>query len=583
MRLALTKLTLAISLSFPMLSHAQNSEMSSDMDMSGQSTLTSTAYSDLANVLAGINNPSSVPFAIPADTEALYSKNGYTGGEAADYPLVMTPATQAASRFLTQATFGPTAKSITYLADEIELKGEQQAYADWIERQINAPITNYHKRFIGAGACNGCNTRWWWDHTLAAPDQLRQRMGWALSQIIVVSIAGYNKDGPLAHYYQTLLNDSLGNFRTLLGKVSRHGAMATYLDNRGNFMQNAPNKHVNENYARELMQLFTLGTVMLNMDGTAQIDTEGNEIPAYTEKDVEQVALALTGLQGRKQSSKLRIHWRKHDRSAKTIFAGKAYEVNIPAGGSKGDLNFKMALDGIFNHPNTAPFISHQLIQHLVTSNPSPAYVERVATVFKDSQGDLGEVAKAILLDEEARTENNQTFGKLKSPVRQAASVMRSGEFKANIGKDMAGIHFPLAAPTVFSFYQPTDTPQGEIQDKNLVAPEFTLASTGKMTKLHNLFAKLLLQEGYSRRALKKGWVYRSKYNAAHELDLAVNNPEALIDRYNLLLVGGRMPAEMKTILVDYISSLPSNDKGVQRVKEARFLIATSSQQAVQQ
>lgn len=396
MRLAITPLALALSLSFPILAQAQSNPTNEQLAIG----VAGNAYTHLADTLVGIDNPDTVPFSIPSDTEALtVSTDNFRGGEEADYPLMVTPATKSAARFLTQSTFGPTAKSITYLADEIELKGEKQAFSDWIDRQLSAPITNYHKRFIGQGACNWCNTNWWWDHTLTAPDQLRQRVGWALSQIMVVSILGYNKDGPLAHYYQTLLNGSLGDFRSLMTQVSRHTAMASYLDNRNNFVPTDPNQHVNENYARELMQLFTLGTVMLDKHGLPQTDKQGVEIPAYTETDIEQLAHALAGLKG--GGLKLYVDNRVYDHSTKTLFAGTSHEVVLNTSGD-GSTDFEAALDAIFQHPNVAPFISKQLIQHLVTSNPSKNYVSRVTRVFKDTQGDLGQVVKTILLDKEA-------------------------------------------------------------------------------------------------------------------------------------------------------------------------------------
>lgn len=430
--------------------------------------------------------------------------SGIQGEEHANVSLEYNDHTKAAARFLDQTTYGPTAKSIKLLADKIEEVGQEEAFKAWIQDQATMPIGNYYHRFTARyagkslGACNWCNSWEWWKQSMLQPEQLRQRLAFVFSQIMVVSIHGYNKDGFLAGYYQILTEHSMGDFRKLLDRVTRTGPLAYYLDNLNNFAKNDPNHHVTENYARELMQLFTIGTVMLNEDGTEKKDANGKSIPSYTESDVENLSRALTGLRGGYKTMLLNFYEdARHDQKAKVLFEGQPFEVSLPAKQGT-ETDFRMALDAVFNHPNTPVFIPKQLIQHLVTSNPSPEYVYDIAQVFKNNgtgkRGDLGAVVQAILLHPEARTTPKAHAGLLRDPVRRITHLARAFKFNwKGVGpwRTIENVQWPLAAETVFSFYQPDDAPVGEISDNNMVAPRFKISDDNQLLTLHNTLTNL--------------------------------------------------------------------------------------------
>ncbi|QKQ25163.1 DUF1800 domain-containing protein [Candidatus Reidiella endopervernicosa] len=380
----------------------------------------------------------------------------------------------AAVRFLSQSSFGATEEAVDEVID--------YGIEGWIDAQI-AMTSPYSDTVTGAIATpNAITTKshlertieiaqmvqqdhdwyddpdifnsdghWlmeyyqlaaWWEHSLKGDDQLRQRVAYALSQIFVVSTAEMPLDDraeSLANYYDILAEHAFGNFRDLMGAVSRSATMGIYLSHQGNEKENpATQTRPDENFARELMQLFTIGLYELNVDGTPRLSS-GNLIPTYSQEDIVELAKVMTGwdLQlnsyyGRNSANSgdytlpMEFTDAYHEYSAKTVLG-----ETIPANLSGSD-DLDAALDIIFAHANVAPFISRQLIQRLVTSNPSSAYIGRVAAVFNDNgsgvKGDLGAVVKAILMDDEARSASyisQPSFGKPREPVLAFSAMLR--------------------------------------------------------------------------------------------------------------------------------------------------------------
>ena len=336
-----------------------------------------------------------------------------------------------------------------------------------------------------------------YDKSITAPDQLRQRVTWALSQFVVISMRKINPYGGLL-YANLLQQHALGNYATLLEEVSLSPAMGQYLDN----IQNRPTSDEcrscapNENYARELMQLFAVGVVKLNIDGSVERAPDNTPRETYQQKDVQELARALTGWtysvesfgddQGRYEGKLIADSWEPtHDRDAKTVLG-----TLIPAGGNAAqDLQAAVAL--LTAHPNMAPFVSVRLIQHLVTSDPTPAYIARVATVFNNNgqgvRGDMQAVVKAILLDPEARRgdvlgADSNAFGKMREPYLWYTGLLRgmgcTTALKWDNGDVASVSQQPFNADSVFSFYAPTDRAPGS----NLLAPEQRLLNASELS-----------------------------------------------------------------------------------------------------
>ncbi|MFN5270384.1 MAG: DUF1800 family protein, partial [Hyphomonadaceae bacterium] len=333
-----------------------------------------------------------------------------------------------AARFLNQATFGPTADSIAALTGS--------SYEAWIDAQLKMPrgplALDYMDRRIQEARSDELANyfySYFWRSAVTGQDQLRQRATFALSQIFVVSFANTRvTPRGMASYYDMLNRNAFGNYRTLLEDVALHPMMGIYLSHLGNQKENlATGQNPDQNFAREILQLMSIGLFELNLDGTPKRDASGNLIPTYSQDDIIGLSKVFTGISwqnpkptansflGYEQTNASRfgpswvspmIFYPSFHSTSEKKFLG----VTIPAASTPdtaGDL--KVALDTIFNHPNVAPFISRQYIQRLVTSNPSPDYVRRVAQVFINNgqgvRGDLGAVVKAVLLDPEARNQ----------------------------------------------------------------------------------------------------------------------------------------------------------------------------------
>jgi uncharacterized protein (DUF1800 family) len=510
----------------------------------------------------------------------------------------------AAARFLTQATFGPNMDSIRELSS--------QTYASWFANQAAAAPTYYYPSVTSV---TDNWIKYWTTGVVLGKDQLRQRMAFALSQILVVSDQAADpgdNNQALTYYYDILVRNAFGNYGTLLKQVTLSPAMGHYLSMFRNQKANpATGVHADENYAREIMQLFGVGLVMLNNDGTPMTDGSGNPIPSYTQTDVEQLARVFTGWASNPVKYSGDQAWYNdndylhpmvpypthHDTGSKIIIGG----VNIPAGGSP-QTDLDTAVDAVFNHPNVAPFISKQLIQRLVTSNPSPAYVQRVSNVFNNNgqgvRGDLFAVAKAILTDPEAL--NGAETAKLREPLLRLTHLWRAFNAVDSNGK----ISEPrivngtlgtfgesvLESPTVFNFFRPDFQRAGPLTNAGLVVPEFQITNEISLVNTENTLIRQAYQYTNSAGVKYAGYQGYSEtgnltadsvmLQTARWEPLAAN-PAALVDQLNLVFMSGQMPATMRSSLITYVTAIPATAPW-SRVIEAADLIVDSPQYAIQ-
>jgi uncharacterized protein (DUF1800 family) len=509
-----------------------------------------------------------------------------------------------ASRLLTQGTFGPTLNTISSVS--------AQSYDTWFAAQAAAaPSLNYP-------SLPNKDVNWapiWMANVVQGPDQLRQRVAFALSQIMVVSnnsqtTAAQNQ--MIANYYDILVKNAFGNYRTLLEQATLSPAMGRWLSMwKNNKPDPTTGSHADENYAREIMQLFSVGLVQLNLDGTPKLDSSGKPIAAYSQAEVEAMARVFTGWGTKPVTYPLgELSWAydfdlvdpmvayeaHHDMDAKKILSG----VTVPAGGTAaGDL--KIALDTIFNHPNVGPFVSKQLIQRLVTSNPSPAYVQRVASVFNNNgagvRGDLFAVVKAILSDSEAA--NVAGPGKVREPILRVTNLWRAFDATDSTGKEnelavaynsmnvlQEGV---LQSPSVFNFYRPDYLRAGPLMNNSLVAPELQITNEYSLILAHNQLQIQAYQFIDSKGVKHMGSDFdmASQLNSSNVLlktaqwEAYAADPATLIDNLNLVLMQGQMGAAMKTSLVNYVNGIPASAPW-SRVAEAADLIINSAQYAIQ-
>jgi uncharacterized protein (DUF1800 family) len=547
-----------------------------------------------------------------------------SSGTAAFNPPAAPPAldltritTREAARFLTQATFGPTETEINALV--------ATGYNAWLAGQMAAPISLHREAVMadfdanrtsgGVGnrdpvtqayARPGTTHRQaaWWKVAVTGPDQLRQRMAFALSQIFVISdndgIVAQWQEGA-ANYYDHLVRGAFGNFRDLLEQVTLSPMMGVYLSSLRN-QKEANNATPDENYAREVMQLFTIGLNELNPDGTLRLDPHGQPIPTYTQETIVETAKVFTGWSfnnanpnaptlnnlfrggGADYINPMMLWPAFHDDTRKVIVSGKV----LPAGqGGVNDL--RDTLDTLFHHPNTGPFIARQLIQRFVTSNPSPGYVYRVAQAFADNgagvRGDLGAVVRAILMDYEARSmavAGTATFGKLKEPILRGTALFRAFNAASNAGRYNISIaardlaQAPLRAPTVFNFFEPGYVLPGVIAAAGLYAPEYQiLTATTALTQPN--FYYTYIQNNRSATNLEQQTV---ALTLTDWLRLAAR-PEELVDSLNLLLAAGAMTKPAVDRIVSAVSSVSANAT-TDRVRLAIYLTMTAPQTAVQ-
>jgi uncharacterized protein (DUF1800 family) len=507
------------------------------------------------------------------------------------------PTAEQASRLLTQATFGPT-------IDEID-RLKSMGTSAWFTDQYSKPQA-YHYSYVNqsistlpAGTTPSENLFFesFWQQAIKGDDQLRQRVAFALSQIMVISFQNdtlANMPRSVANYYDVLGAHAFGNFRQLLEAVTMHPAMGVYLSSLRN-QKTVGARVPDENYAREIMQLFTIGLRQLNQDGS----DAGSA--TYTNDDIKGLAKVFTGLSwagpdktdnrffGRSSPAPdpnrdilpMQIYPQFHEKLEK-VFLG----VTIPAN-TTGEESLKIALDTLFNHPNVGPFIGRQLIQRMVTSNPSPAYIGRVAAAFADNgqgvRGDMKAVVRAVLMDPEATTPPTGTSaGKLKEPVLRLAHWMRafransaSGRFLLTRTDDplRSLAQTPMRSPSVFNFYRPEfQPPNTSITAANLFAPEM------QITEETSVFGYL----DYMRIAISNGVGTGREIKADYTPELALaGTPDLLVDRINLLLMQGLMTPALRSQILAAIAS-NTNNSAANKVYLAVFLTMASPEYIAQ-
>jgi uncharacterized protein (DUF1800 family) len=525
-----------------------------------------------------------------------------------------------AYKFLNQATFGATEDEALRL---IALGNSSTAYARWIDEQLTLPATT-QLAYVQAALPNpipagfvvdSLNTQRqdiWFQNSVRGPDQLRQRVAWALSQIMVVSqnpLSGYPFG--LADYYDMLARDAFGDYRRLIEDVTLHPMMGRYLSMLGNQKPNlALNIRPDENYARELMQLFAIGLVELNPDGSIRRDGLGNPIPTYDQPIIEGFAHIYTGWHWAcaagspancnftntratfaNQILPMQAFAEQHDSGSKRMltYAG-APRTSVPAGQAMAQ-DLRDALDNIAGHPNVAPFISKQLIQKLVTSNPSPEYVQRISRVFENDgagrRGNLGAVVRAILLDIEARRDptvsTGATAGKTKEPLLRLTQLWRayggaaqSGRF-VTVNAQATFAQGPLTAPSVFNFFSPFFAPTGEIADRGLVAPELQIATEFQNTVVTNFFFTQVFNRNSRSGVTNPDIVV---INIEPEFALAGDSTQ-LVNRIAVRLLGGHISSTLRDQAVLGANRVAASNP-TQRVAEALWLIVSSPEFAVQ-
>ena len=481
------------------------------------------------------------------------------------------PTALQASRFLAQASMGASREQITRVQalgyagwlDEQFAMAPSATRWDWLVAKGYDAIT-YKNSETGADAAI-------WRKMLASTDTLRQRVTLALAEILVASVSGFNggwKAFSAAAYLDLLEAEAFGNYRTLLQQVSMSAPMGEYLTFRGNLKFNAGTGAMpDENYARECMQLFTIGLVQLNLDGSVKL-AGGAAQETYTLDDITGLARVFTGWNydltaGDTTTPEFKrrpmtMTASRHETGSKTFLG-----TTISAGTS-GEDSLRLALDAIFGHANVAPFIARQLILRLVCSNPSAAYVTRVATLFNNDgtgvKGNLKAVIKAILLDDEARSAArlaDPTFGKQREPVLRLAAWARA--FKADSASNAWAVgntsdpatrlgQSPLRSPSVFNFFRPGYVPPNSaIGSAGLVAPEFQITNESSVVGYVN-FMQTLVSRGVGD--------VKADYSAV--LPLA-DNAQALLDELNLVLAAGQLSAATLALIKGGLDTLASS------------------------
>ena len=498
------------------------------------------------------------------------------------------------ARLVEQTTFGSTPELLAHV--------QQVGAGAFLDEQMAAPLTPYPDLepmpSTAPATCTGpCARdnytmyplqRHFFTNALFGNDQLRQRVAFALGQILVVSGIDVRLSSWMRPYQQLLYDGAFGSFRHLLGEVTLNAAMGSYLNMVNNKKLN-PTTGVkpNENFAREVLQLFSIGLVLLNPDGSAQLDGDARQIPTYDQATVEEFARVFTGwifapafgtgIPNYRDPMVVRVVRAvetDHDTGSKRLLNG----VVVPAGLSAlADLN--AALDNIANHPNVGPFIGKQLIQHLVTSNPSPAYVARIAAVFNDNgaggRGDLAAVTRAIVLDPEARADFHPepTYGHLSEPALFITRVLRAfhptsdGVLASNAASMQQDVFRPAS---VFSFYPPGYRIVG---GQGLLGPEFRLYDSATALARAN-FVNTVVFSTIAPSAPDRP--VGTSLDFSSLLPLAAD-PKTLVAELNALLLHQTMSPAMQTAIVTAIAAVPATNP-LMRAKTAAYLVASSSQ-----
>jgi uncharacterized protein (DUF1800 family) len=518
---------------------------------------------------------------------------------------VQPPTADEAARFLMQSSFGPTETEIARV--------QALGFSGWIDEQFALPQSlhlpyvqaNYNVLLFGANFAFVQDS--FWQQAIPAPDQLRQRVKYALSQMVVVSAESgtiANVSDGLANYVDLLGEHAFGNYRTLLEAVATSPIMGIYLSHLRNQKADPLTGRVpDENFAREVMQLFSIGLTEINLDGTPKL-VNGQPVETYTNTDITGLARVFTGWSWAAQDTSnasfngggtayadrilrpMQPYPQFHETGAKTFL-----NVTIPANTSA-QASLTIALDTLFNHPNLCPFIGRQLIQRLVTSNPSPAYIGRVSAACANNgtgvRGDMKAIVRAILLDDEARNAaglTNPQFGKLREPVLRLSQWARcfgatsaSGAWQIrNLDSPATSLgQQPLRAPSVFNFYRPGYVPANTaIAAANLVAPEFQITGETSVAGYTN----------FMQAAISSGVGVGREVRAAYTNELAVaDNADALIDRINRCLMAGTMGTQQRQEIRDAVNAIAATATNgrANRVYTAVLLTMASPEYLIQ-
>lgn len=537
-----------------------------------------------------------------------------------------------AARFLHHAAFGASDSDIAAV--------RQKGYAGWLDDQLSMPMGQSKWDWLASQGYTQVNDRQYffsdyyyqfaiWRDLMSAPDMVRQRWVLALSELFVVSVPSVTGVQPWtglggAHFWDTMASHGFGNFRDLLQAVTLHPVMGAFLNTRGNRKEDPATGRVpDENYAREVMQLFTIGLHQLNLDGTPRLGANGQPIDSYGQSDVTQLARVFTGydldLRGvgnfnDPSPPHYSVWYPEYVQRPMQFFPerhstleARFLGVHIPAG-TPGPEALRIALDTLFNHPNTGPFFARQMIQRLVASNPAPDYVARVAAKFNDNgagvRGDLKAVLRAILLDKAARGPSglySRTFGKLREPILRITNWARAFKVRslANTWKFSVGSwdteadlqQYPLAAPSVFNFFRPGYVPPStEMATQGATAPEFQLVSESSVSAYINYLQNIIYQgawignpgeAGFPRDNLGVTYVPDIVPDYSAEFAL-VGNTLLLVQRLNILLTGGQLSPATQDFIVNALridrirADSPDEFKRIHVARAVLFVMASA-------
>ncbi len=523
-------------------------------------------------------------------------------------PFVALMTEEDASRYLAQASFGASDSSIKDV--------QRYDHDGWLQRQFAMRARTDHQSYIDSVTASGVDPNQsdvqhtFWKQAATAPDELRQKVTFALSQIFVISmrdsaVGGYERG--VASYLDMLGREAFGNYRDLLEQVTLHPMMGIYLSHLRN-QKASGNRVPDQNYAREVMQLFSIGLYELNQDGTLVI-VNGEPVETYTNDDIIGLSHVFTGFSWAgpdKQNGRFFGSSNPPRDPNRDILPMQSYPqfhstdekrflgTVIPAQGTPDpDESLRIALDTIFNHPNVGPFIGRQLIQRLVTSNPSPGYVARVAQAFDTGtydtgswrtgsgrRGDMRATIAAVLLDTEARDISmvaQPGFGKVREPVLRLVAWMRGFTARSASRNYLLGNtdsttsslgQSALRSPSVFNFYRPGYVPPNtSIAAANLVAPEFQILHETSVVGYSN-FMRSIVRSGVGSNSPRD-----IQPDYTKELRLA-DDPDALIERVDLLLTYGTMSDETKNLIRDAVESVSVNPLLPQSGRENRVHLA---------
>lgn len=534
------------------------------------------------------------------------SAGGGTTSAAPVTPAIAKPQSDPeAARFLLRTNFAITPDDIASV--------RSLGYGPWLDREMDRAPANIAYDWLVSQGYNTIDAnryfdnfypgdRVMWHQLLTSPDQLRKRVALALSEIFVISLTGLDfswRASAMAYYWDQLAGNAFGSFRKLLEDVTLNPAMGFFLSTRGNQKEDTrTGRQPDENYAREVMQLFTIGLSQLNIDGTPKLDAQGRPLDSYTQADVTNLARVFTGydfdatgnvrteIEGgrridspdftRRPMTTDGTKWLYPSNTSRHSTLEKAFlGTTIPAN-TDAATSLRTALDTLTNHPNVGPFIGKQLIQRLVTSNPSAAYVQRVATVFNNNgsgvRGDLRAVVKAVLTDSEALASTgltSPTFGKVREPMVRLAQWGRTFGASSTSGGWLIGDlstmsnqigQSPMRSPSVFNFFRPGFVPPGTaIAQSSLVAPEFQIVNETSVAGYVN-FMTNTIRSGIANDVI-------ATYANAMALVL---QPQQLVDQLDLLMTGGQLTAATKTTIVNAVTSIAVTETSTDAVKRNR-------------